>query len=157
MRSSPISCLSRVVAGLLASCLCAALAHAAEATALHIEQAWLREPVPGRNVAALYMQVRNTGATAVRITGAELRDAKSAAIHQSIERDGMMRMRPVKALAVPAGGSVAMAPGGYHVMVFGLTRVVRSGERLPFCLRQVHGPAICAEATVKGWQVPSDG
>ena len=47
-----------------------------------------------------------------------------------------MRMRPVRGgLAIPAGGAVALKPGGYHLMFMGLKRPLKKGERFPVTLR----------------------
>ena len=54
---------------------------------------------------------------AVALVGAES-DAARVEIHTMLREDGMMRMRPVDRVEIPAGGSAALAPGGNHLMLF---------------------------------------
>jgi periplasmic copper chaperone A len=146
-----------IVSALLLTLASAASLADAATGSVRILDAWMREPPPGRNIAALYMILRNDSNAAARIIGVQLENASSASIHQSVEQEGMMRMRAVPVLDVPAGFTVALAPGGYHIMVFGLKRVWRSGERLPFCLMRDNGDRICAKARVKGLQEQANG
>lgn len=48
--------------------------------------------------------------------------------------DGVMKMRAVDALALPAGQPVALKPGSYHVMLMGLQRPIQAGETVPLTL-----------------------
>ena len=121
-----------------------ALAGSAEVT-----QAWMREPPPGASVAALYMQVHNSGGAALHLTGVRVAGADSASIHESVERDGMMSMHEVPDLVVAPGATVSLAPGGYHVMVFGLGVAPRAGDQLAFCLLTSNAGELCTRAMVK--------
>jgi copper(I)-binding protein len=53
-------------------------------------------------------------------------------------------------LPVKAGGALLLAPGGYHLKVFGLQPRPVAGAQLPFCLEFEGGARVCAEAMVKG-------
>lgn len=116
---------------------------------LAIESAWLREPPPGRPMLALYMNLRNTGAAPLRLIGVRVDGSEGAGIHQSLVEDGMMRMRDVETLEIAPGASILFEPGGYHVMVFGVTAAPRAGTGLGFCLRLEGGAEQCGTARVK--------
>ena len=78
---------------------------------------WIRETPPGRTVAAGYVTLTNAGDTPVAVVGA----ASSAArveLHSMRMEEGMMRMRPLPRLEIPAGSSAALAPRGDHMMLF---------------------------------------
>ncbi len=47
---------------------------------------------------------------------------------------GVMKMRPVKAVELPANQRVSLKPGGYHVMLFDIKRELKAGERVPLRL-----------------------
>ena len=47
----------------------------------------------------------------------------------------VMQMRPVPRLELPAGKTVVIAPGGYHVMLMDLKRPLKKGEVVPLTLR----------------------
>lgn len=83
-----------------------------------IDNPWVRETPPGRTVAAGYMEVRNNGEQARALLTARSPDASRVEIHTMEQADGMMRMRRVDRVEVPAGSTVALAPGGAHLMLF---------------------------------------
>lgn len=89
----------------------------------------------GANSAA-YMVIRNTGAAADRLVAARSDVAKTVEIHTVVEENGMMQMRPVEGgIEIPAGGEVTLKPGGYHVMLIGLTRDMKAGENMQLTLQ----------------------
>lgn len=88
---------------------------------------------PAGGMGALYLTIVNTG-PADRLTGAAS-PAGKAELHESSKDNGVMRMRPVAGLDIPAGGSVKLAPGGYHFMLTGLKPGLSAGDQLPMTLR----------------------
>jgi hypothetical protein len=48
---------------------------------------------------------------------------------------GIMRMAPAASVAIPPGGSVNFAPGGYHLMFVGIARNLKPGDQIPATLR----------------------
>ena len=82
------------------------------------ENAWIRAPAPGATVAAGYCDIVNGGTEDIVIVG--FAGAERVEMHETIEQEGRMGMRPLPRLAVAAGSTVALAPGGKHLMVFGL-------------------------------------
>lgn len=87
-----------------------------------IEDAYVRDPTPPRNVAAGYFTGQNRGTTMGRLVAAHTTAAERVEIHTH-EHDGdMMRMRRLDALDLPPGETVELAPGGLHLMLFGVTR-----------------------------------
>ena len=119
------------------------------ARALEVEGAFLRELPPGQTTSAMYMTLRNTGDNPVRIVGARVDAVDTAEIHEHRHADGMMRMQRVDSLDIAAGASVVLAPGGYHLMLFGVQRQFAAGDEVPFCLRLADGNERCARARVK--------
>lgn len=101
----------------------AAMPAAAEVT---FENAWIRAAAPGQAAVAGYCDIANGGtapATVVAFRDADC-DGGSCPLrvemHETVERDGMVRMRPLPQLVVDAGSTLSLAPGGKHLMVFGL-------------------------------------
>jgi len=135
---------------LVAALLLVLCARAATASELRVEQAWLREPPPGRGVLAIYLRLYNAGDVERVLDGARVEGARSAELHTHEHSEGMMRMRPAGPLPVPAGGQLVLEPGGNHLMVFDVAAPPRAGARLPFCLHFADGAELCAEAVVRG-------
>ena len=87
---------------------------------LVIERPQLRATPAGASVAAGYLSVTNTGATDDRLLGAATDRARETQIHEMRMDGEVMRMREVeRGLAIPAGQSVSLQPGGYHLMLMG--------------------------------------
>jgi hypothetical protein len=99
---------------------------------LVIESPWARESVTPTG--AVYFTVRNRGEQDDRLIGVASDVADRADLHASIVQDGVMRMRHVDAVEVPAGGEVALAPGGLHVMLVGLKAPLEEGGSFPLTL-----------------------
>lgn len=103
---------------------------------LVIEHAWAR-PTPGRaQTGAAYLVIANHGAEPDRLVAAEGPVAGHVELHEhQIDSEGIARMRRVEAVEVPAGGAVALAPGGLHLMLMGLAAPLREGMSFPLRLR----------------------
>jgi periplasmic copper chaperone A len=132
-----------LLCGLLAVCLMAR----AGAAPLLIEDAWVRQ-VPGSDVAAAYLTLRNTGATPVSVTGIESPLAGSAMIHETKVEGGMSRMRPQSTLVVPPGQTVKLAPGGMHIMLMDV-RPLTVGQSVPLVLKLADGTRVRVDAQVR--------
>ncbi len=95
---------------------------------IRIEQAWSRATPGAARTGAAYVTVVNNGKTDDRILSASSPVAEAVELH-TMEREGdRMRMRPVEAVTVPAGGSAALKPGAEHIMLIGLHRPLKEGE-----------------------------
>jgi len=110
------------------------------AGSIAVEGAWARpsRPMPQGegDVTAAYMAIRNNASEAgERLLGVRL-DGRTGTVemHRSQEIDGVMRMRRVDAITVPAGGTVRLEPGGYHLMLYGLSEPLEPGEELSLVL-----------------------
>ena len=92
---------------------------------LVVERPWARESVT--RTGAAYLTVRNDGDADDRLIGISSEVADRAELHESDMQDGVMRMRAVEAVEVPAGGQAALEPGGLHVMLIGLKAPLEEG------------------------------
>jgi copper(I)-binding protein len=115
----------------LAAFVAVATPVAAQAPNLHVS-GWARA---GVGSAAAYVSVHNGGRAADRLVGASSPLAERVSIHDSQNVGGVMRMRAAGPVSVAAGGSLAMKPGGLHVMLMGLKAPLRPGTKLPIVLR----------------------
>ncbi|MDO8607959.1 MAG: copper chaperone PCu(A)C [Phaeospirillum sp.] len=107
----------------------------AQANAADIEVAapFMRAaPVVGGNGAA-FLTISNHGSDD-RLTGAQADISKAVELHTHVKDGDIYRMRKVDALAVPMHGTVALKPGGDHIMFIGLTAPVKEGAMVPLTL-----------------------
>jgi copper(I)-binding protein len=92
---------------------------------------WVRATVPQQKATGAFMQLNSAN-------GTRLVDARSpvarAEIHEMAVQDHVMRMRQISGLDLPAGQTVALKPGGYHIMFFDLKQPVKEGDVIPLTL-----------------------
>jgi periplasmic copper chaperone A len=101
---------------------------------ISIDHVWARATPPAVKNGSAFMTLSNSGATdkLLSVTGAV---AKEIQIHSMATEAGVMRMREVKSLDVPAGGKVELKSGGYHVMLLGLSDGLKDGMKFPLTLK----------------------
>lgn len=113
----------------------AAMAQAGGTSTIAVEQPWARATPAGAMTGAVYMTLANKAKDADRLTAASSDVAAKVQIHEMAVVNGIMQMRQlVNGLAIPAGGSVTLKPGSYHVMLIGLKKQLVAGQTLPLTL-----------------------
>ena len=118
--------------------------------ALTIGDPWVRISGGMGQPAAAYLTIANPGGAADALLSAVSPGAASVELHETaMASDGMMGMHPVARLDVPAGGSVALAPGGYHLMISGLKTELRPGDRLELDLVFDRAGTVVVQAEVR--------
>ncbi|HXY75349.1 MAG TPA: copper chaperone PCu(A)C [Steroidobacteraceae bacterium] len=127
---------------------CAAAANAAPAAALAVLDAWIRA-VPGTDVAAAYLTLRNNGREPLVIVGVRSPIAPHAMIHETQTLNGQSTMRPRETLRIAPGETVTFAPGGLHVMLEPLAHPLTVGEEVPLVILLEGGASVEAKARVR--------
>ena len=110
---------------------------------------WVREGPPNARVLAGYMVVSNPSDRPVTIVGASSPAFHSIEFHRTVLEAGVARMVEQERLQVPAGGQLALEPGGYHLMLMGAQRPLRAGDTVTINLSLHGGNDVNAEATVR--------
>lgn len=140
--------ISVVAAAAVLALSATAQAAAYRAGGLEVTQAWSRPAAAGTNGAG-FMTVTNTGKTADTLKTVETPAARKAEIHQTSMAGGVMSMKRLDAgLPIGAGQTVALAPGGYHLMLIGLTKASKAGDKIPATLVFASGTRIKIEFSV---------
>lgn len=121
---------------------------AAAAGTLTVSDAWVRA-VPGAAVAAAYMTLHNGSPRAVSITGVHSALAGHAMIHESQLSGGVSTMRAHEPLTISPGASVALKPGGLHVMLEDLAHPLAVDEQVPLELLLEGGGRVAVSARVR--------
>jgi copper(I)-binding protein len=103
---------------------------------LVLDNAWSRATPGGAKVAGGYLTVDNKGSAADKLIGGSSPAAGKVEVHEMAMNNGVMTMRPVKdGLPIPAGKSVSLAPGGYHLMLMDLKAPLKKGDKIPVTLK----------------------
>jgi hypothetical protein len=106
-----------------------AAAYAAQPT---VEGAWVRASVPGQQATGAFMRI--TAKEPTQLVGVATPVAGSAAVHEMKMEGDVMRMRPAGPVDVPAGKTLELKPGGYHVMLQDLKKPLDNGSTVPLTL-----------------------
>jgi copper(I)-binding protein len=112
---------------------------------------WARATPPGAATAAVYLVITNDGGTADVLVGAETPAAANVMVHRTAIANDIATMTELgDGIAVPAGGTAALAPGGNHLMLSSLPGPLIEGTTFPITLRFESGATIAAEVPVLG-------
>jgi hypothetical protein len=114
-----------------------------------VHQAWVRAVPPTSTMSAAYMVLQNNSADDDHLVSADSDVAKAVELHNVRQKEGMMEMYQVKSIGIPAGGSQALKPGAYHVMLIGLKKPLKAGDEVALTLNFMHAGAIEIKAPVK--------
>lgn len=111
-----------------------ALFFAATASAgeVKVTEAWARATAPGQDSASIQLVITSDKAGAL-IAG-ESGIAKTVEIHTMVMEGNMMKMRAIEELLLPAGTAVSLGADGNHIMLIGLKKPLKAGEKVPFAL-----------------------
>jgi copper(I)-binding protein len=134
------------VGGLLAGLLLSASVYAGD---IQIENAWARATAPGQDAAGADMSI--TSKQAARLVGVSSPACKTVELHSMTHENGMMKMREVKFIELPAGKRVNLGESGYHLMLSGLKAPLKAGVSVPLTLsiKAGNGPIVKVETRVE--------
>lgn len=102
---------------------------------LILEKAWTRATPPRARAGGGFLTITNTGNQDARLIAGQSDVAERTEIHEMAVTDGIMKMRELTdGLTIPAGETVELKPGGYHVMFMGLKDPFVAGESVSVTL-----------------------
>jgi len=113
----------------------AGVVSAGPADSVAIEDPYVRAVPPGQPNSAAFMRLVNSSGESRALVGASSPVAEVVELHTHITEDGMMKMRPVERIEVPAHGAVELQPGSFHLMLIGLKRGLAPDD--PVALRLI--------------------
>jgi copper(I)-binding protein len=116
---------------------------------IQVTRAWSRPAAQGGNGAG-YAVITNRGGEADKLAAVSSPVAQRVELHESMIMNGqaMMHAHP-GGLAIPAGGVATLKPGGWHMMLIGLKRPLKAGERFPATLTFAKAGKVQVEFTVR--------
>jgi len=117
---------------IIATALLALTAGAWAQTAVKVEEAWVRGTVAQQKATGAFMRL--TAPQDARLVAASSPVAGVTEVHEMAMENDVMRMRAVPFLALPAGKTVELKPGGFHVMLMDLKGQVKAGDTVPLTL-----------------------
>lgn len=121
-----------LVRNLIASAGLLALSAAALAQSVDVKDAWIRASVPGQMATGAFMKL--TAKDGARLVGGASPAAGVTEVHEMKMEGDVMKMRAIPGLELPAGKTVELKPGGYHVMLMDLKQPLTKDSTVPLTL-----------------------
>lgn len=106
---------------------------ALQAQTVEVKDAWIRSTVQGQQGTGAFMNI--TAKDAATLVGASSPVAGVVEVHEMKMEGDVMKMHAVPSLDLPAGQTVQLKPGGYHVMMMDLKKTLPKGSTVPLTLR----------------------
>ena len=97
-----------------------------------VKDPWVRATVSQQKATGAFMQI--TSAQDAQLVAASSPVAGVVEVHEMTMEKDVMKMRDMKGLDLPAGKSVELKPGGYHVMLMDLKQQMKEGDTVPMTL-----------------------
>jgi len=144
-----LSAITRALVGAVALCTLSTVSVRAQGTAVTAHDAWVREAPAGRKVTGIFLTLENKGTVARALVSGSTQVADTLELHEMIRENEMMRMSPVKQIAIPAGGKAELKPGGYHLMIFGVKKPLAAGDTVQVTLTLDDGTKLQVAAEVR--------
>lgn len=120
----------------------------ANASGITLQHVWARASAGVATTGAAYLTVTDNGQPD-RLVGVSTPVAATAQLHETIDDQGVMKMRAVPGIDLVPGKPVSFQPGGYHVMLMGLQSPLKAGDTFPLTLTFEHAPPITATVKVE--------
>jgi hypothetical protein len=130
---------------LLAAC---ASADEPDAAKVEVESPWARASAGQTAAGVVYIRLSNRAAEPDRLASLSTPVAEKASVHETKREGDMVSMRPVASLALPANETVALEPGGLHIMLMRLRAPLVEGEVFPMTLGFEKAPSVSIQVEV---------
>jgi len=119
---------------LLASTLAFSATHAADADHIDVIDPYVRAVPPTAPASAAFMVLKNASDYDTALVDAGSDVAQVTELHTHIHNNGMMMMRPVAKIHLPAHRATPLKPGGYHIMLINLKHALKPGDTVRLTL-----------------------
>ena len=113
---------------------CFLISEPAFSSSLMIEGAFARASSGHGKNGAAYLSIHNHSPNDDYLIEAKTNVAAMTSIHNHINDKGIMKMRAVQQIAIPANDTIKLQPGGFHIMLMGLKKPLREGDKFDLTL-----------------------
>ncbi|MEJ7925585.1 copper chaperone PCu(A)C [Sphingobium sp. AN641] len=137
---APIPTLSLLAPLLLVAC--------GDPAPTYVDQAWVRVS-PNKDSPSAGYFTAHAGETAVTLRGVLTDRALRVEMHESVNEGGVMKMKPIDSVDIPAKGKVVFAPGGKHIMLWGVNPDAVAQGKMPLTFLFSNGDRIIVDAVVQ--------
>jgi copper(I)-binding protein len=135
-----------LILGLLSSLVAQA---AGLADQIHVMDPYVRLAPPNAPATGAFMVIKNHGSKEAKVVMADNPASKVTELHTHLNEGGVMKMRQVKDIAIPAGGEAVLKPGSLHVMLIDMKAPLKEGDVVPITLGFDDGSRKTVDVPVK--------
>jgi copper(I)-binding protein len=114
-----------------------------------VDDPYVRAVPPGQPNSASFMALHNNSKQDHVLVGASSSTAEVVELHTHTMEEGMMRMRKVDKIDLPAGEKISLKPGGLHVMLIGLRQKLVPGDKIDLTLIFDDGSQMKLDAPIR--------
>lgn len=138
----------RAAFALFALAACLSLTSCGDPAPSYIDQAWVRLS-PNENMPSAGYFVAHGGDAGTQLRGVITDYALKVEMHESVSKDGVMTMQPIDSVDVPPKAEVAFAPGGKHLMIFGVNDTAISRGKMQLTFLMGNGDRLLVDAVIR--------
>jgi copper(I)-binding protein len=125
-----------------------ALAACGDPAPTYIDQAWVRLS-PNKETPSAGYFVAHGGDAGTALRGVLTDYALKVEMHESMSENGMMSMKPLDSVDIPAKSTVAFAPGGKHLMLWGVNDTAISRGKMTLTFLLANGDRLLVDAIIQ--------
>ena len=123
------------------------------ASSVDVIKPYARAVPPGQENSAMFMMLKNKSARPVSLISAQSSAADVVELHTHTMANGVMQMRQVSEINIPANDHVSLQPGSFHIMLIGLKKQLKEGDKVSVKLHFSSGEMAIVEMPVKAVQM----
>jgi hypothetical protein len=117
---------------------------------LTISHPWARPTAEGQKNGAAYLSIKNGGSEGDKLVSAESPVAERTQLHETLNENGVMKMRAVtNGVEIQPGAAADFKPGGSHIMLFGLKKRLEEGQTVPLTLTFAKAGSMSVEVKIE--------
>ncbi len=122
---------------------------------VEVSHPWAKEMPPTTETSAIFLTISNPGTADRALVSASTASAGTTELHTHLKEDGVMRMRKVDRIEIPAKGEAVLEPHGLHIMLFDLKEPLKEGMVIPLTLTFDTGRVMTLTVPVKKMMMDS--
>lgn len=109
-------------------------AYATDANSIEVTNPYAREVPPGAPASASFMNLANNSDSTIKLVGASSKSAEIVELHTHTNDNGVMRMRKIDSIEIPANSEVSLQPGGHHIMLINPVKALKADQTIEVTL-----------------------
>ncbi len=126
-----------------------ALSACADPAPLYVDKAWVQLNPNGQGPASGYFTIHGGGAGDAKLLRVTSEAAQRIEMHESVQQNGMMTMKAIDSVDVPAKSKVEFAPGGKHLMIFNINPAILESGKLTMIMMFSNGDRLIVDAAIQ--------